>query len=100
MKPKPRVVKNCRRRKGQNQASNLRDEDRRIKDDSQKVLVEKIAEISESQKVLVGKIDFIYDHLVKCNSKEGHAKRIANQLIQSDAWKRKAQATTLTSPPD
>ena len=40
------VVKNCGRRKGQNQA----------KDDSQMILVEKMAEIAESQKIVDEKI--------------------------------------------
>ena len=81
------VVNNCGRRKGQNQA----------KDDSQMILVEKMAEIAESQKivdekiaeiaeshkVLLGKIDLIHDQLVGKISNEGHAKRIASNRIDS-----------------
>ena len=47
---KPRVVKSCGRGKAQNQVSNLRDEDRRIRDD----MSGKIAEMHATQKGVDG----------------------------------------------
>ena len=102
MKPKRKglerripVVKNCGRREVQN----LNQVNCQIAEyiaeiaESQKVVLEKFAEIAESHKVLVGKIDFIHDQLVAKISIEGHAKRIASNLIE---WKRKSP---MTSPP-
>ena len=96
------VVKNCGRRKGQNQA---KDDSQMILVESQTILVEKIAEIAESQKVVLEKFAEIAESqkvvlekfaeiaeshkvLLGKSSNEGHARRIASNLIE---WKRKSQ---------
>ena len=109
MKPKRKglerripVVKNCGRREVQNLNQVNCQICEHIADiaEAQKVALEKFAEVAESHKVLVGKIDFIHakigwlvDQLEERISIDSHAKRIASNLIE---WKRKSP---MTSPP-
>ena len=84
-----KVVKHCGRKTGQNQVNCRIAEKIAELAEAQKIAAEKIGKMAESHKVLVEKIDFIHDQLVgKISTNEGHAKRIASNLIE---WKRKSQ---------